>query len=180
MSIKIVKLTPANVEALNLMAPKVTSLVTTTKTTATFTGVDAYQASGMVGEMQAKAAAEYGKGGGPCTSLNAVRRKLLVLADAEQANEDRMRAESAKVEAMRDSGVLADDLAAAKARSQARAEQDAATDPLMVLLNNTTRTPAPASSVDDAPRERAFRVSGRLMAASKSGQRRPKRSRRGR
>lgn len=231
MSIKIVKLTPANVEALNLMAPKVTSLVTTTKTTATFTGVDAYQASGMVGEMQAKAAAEYGKVGGPYASLSAVRRKVAVLAKAQQENEDRMRAESAKVEEMRDSGALTEGLAAAQARSDARAEQDAANDPLVTLLGTD---PATGLTYGAAIRPKAWvtahvdseslssvaarvhttltdtevaralgvvtqqaaagtlvaehcralvrssgRVAGRLLAASKSGQRRPKRSRRG-
>jgi hypothetical protein len=100
--------------------------------------VVAYEALVIVQRMQDMAAAEYGKTSGPYQALHAVRRKVLTLADAEQANRDRMRAESAKVEAMRDSGVLADGLAAAKARSEAQAEQDAANDPLVVLLNNTT------------------------------------------
>lgn len=212
MSTKIVKLTALNVEALNLIGPKVTALLETTKTTATFVGLTAYEALGIVGRMQDVAAAEYGTTGHPTASLNAVRRKLLTLAEAEQANEDRMRAESAKVEVMRDSDVLADGLAAAKARSEARAEQDAANDPLMVLLNNTTHAasiapvgPRVHAAVSDAAIVQAMagvmrqatgstmafeqwfmtqpawsgRVAGRLIPLSKSGQRRPKRSRRG-
>lgn len=167
MDIKIVKLTPMNVEALNLMAPKVTGLVTITKTTATFTGVDARQALGMVSEMQAKAATEYGKTGGPYASLSAVRRKVAALVEAEQAEE----------------------LAAAQARSDARAEADAASDPLVALLGTDPATGPTygaairpkawvTAHVVDAPvRERVYRskpgagrVSGRLLV--KCGRRR--------
>jgi hypothetical protein len=59
------------------------------------------------------------------------------------------RAESAKVEAMRDSGALTEGLAAAQARSEARAEADAASDPLMTLLNNTVPMPADSSELAD-------------------------------
>lgn len=210
MSTKIVKLTALNVEALNLIGPKVSALLETTKTTATFVGVTAYEALGIVGRMQDVAAAEYGTTGHPTASLNAVRRKLLTLAEAEQANEDRMRAESAKVEEMRDSGVLADGVAAAKARSEAQAEQDAANDPLIALLDNTTHaanispigarvhaalSDAQVAQVMATLAEQAAgntvvfralgwhsgpgRVADRLIPLSKSGQRRPKRSRRG-
>lgn len=231
MSIKIVKLTPANVEALNLMSPEVTGLMEVTKTTATFIGVTAGEALRMVQKMQDLAADTYGKTGGPYAPLNAVRRKVAVLAEVERLDEDRMRAESAKVEAMRDSGALAEGLAAAKARSDDRAEADAANDPLVTLLGTDPTTgmtygaairpkawvtahvdseplsPVGArvhAALTDAEITRALgavtrqatagtlamqryrmsawssgRVAGRLLAASKSGQRRPKRSRRG-
>lgn len=246
MTVKITKLTAMNVEALNLMAPKVTGLVEVTKTTATFIGVTAYEALRMVAQMQDLAADTYGKTGAPYASLHAVVRKVNALAFAEQANEDRMRAESATVEATRDSGALAEGLAAAKARSEARSEADAASDPLVTLLNNTVPksdaqveqeiddafaeladlerrhatvvalkrsqaadiVPAGArvhAAVSDAAIVKAMadvmrqvgagaaafetwfavqparsgRVAGRLLAASKSGQRRPRRGRRG-
>jgi hypothetical protein len=145
MSVKIVKLTALNVEALNRMAPQVTGLVEITKSTATFVGVTAGEAVRMVLKMQDLAGDAYGKTSGPYPALHAVRRKLETLVAAEITDQDRMRAESAKVEAMRDSGALTDGLAAARARSDARAEQDAANDPLMVLLNTTT--PADESDV---------------------------------
>lgn len=223
MSTKVVKLTALNVEALNTMAPGHTSLLETTKTTATFVGLTAYEALGVVQRMRETAGERYGRKGGSYQALHAVVRKLLTLAEAEQANEDRMRAESAKVEAQRDAGTLAAGLAAAKARSEARAEQDAANDPLVTLLGTDTRTgmaygaairpnawvtahvdepwgviDVPAGTVFDgqhrlnavvlpkrlhvyltggASPERA-RVAGRLLAASKCGQRRPRRGRR--
>jgi hypothetical protein len=191
MSIKIVKLTPANIEALNLMSPEITGLMEVTKTTATFIGVTAGEALRMVQEMQDLAADTYGKTGGPYAALNAVCRKVAVLAEVERLDGDRMRAESATVEAMRDSGALAEGLAAAQARSDARAESDAANDPLVTLLGTDPATGLTygaairpkgwvTAHVDSAPlTAQRFRASGRLRAASKSGQRRPKRSRRG-
>lgn len=225
MNTKIVKLTALNVEALNLMAPGHTSLLETTKTTATFVGLTAYEALGVVQRMRETAGERYGRKGGSYQALHAVVRKLLTLAEAEQANEDRMRAESAKVEAQRDAGTLAAGLAAAKARSEARAEADAANDPLVTLLGTDPRTgmaygaairpkawvtahvdgmAEPVAEVAGAVATiaehgavatrvvGAFRTArqvshtrtagtavGRLLAASKVGQRRPKRGRRG-
>lgn len=218
MSVKIVKLTALNVEALTLMAPGHTALLETTKTTATFVGLTAYEALGIVQRMRETAGERYGVKGGAYQSLHAVVRKLLTLAEAEQANEDRMRAESAKVEATRDSGALTDGLKAAKARSEARAEADAASDPLVALLGTDPKTgmaygaairpkawvtahvtemAEPVARVSSAvatvaergrdaveafARYRAVRegssaAPGRLLAASKTGQRRPKRGR---
>lgn len=210
MSTKVVKLTALNVEALNTMAPGHTSLLETTKTTATFVGLTAYEALGVVQRMRETAGERYGRKGGSYQALHAVVRKLLTLAEAEQANEDRMRAESAKVEAQRDAGTpaagLAAGLAAAKARSEARAEADAANDPLVTLLGTDTRTGmaygaairpkarVTAHVTDSAEPPTAAggtvamvtaqatpglrRVAGRLLAASKCGQRRPRRGRR--
>jgi hypothetical protein len=124
MSAKIVKLTALNVEALTLMAPGHTSLLETTKTTATFVGLTAYEALGIVQRMQETAGERYGKVGGPYASLSAVRRKLLTLAETEQAE--------------------------AQARSDARAESDAANDPLMVLLNDDRHTRSQAQAAADA------------------------------
>lgn len=226
MSTKIVKLTALNVEALTLMAPGHTSLMETTKTTATFVGLTAYEALGVVQRMRESAGERYGRKGGAYQALHAVVRKLLTLAEAEQASEEFTRAHSARVEAMRDSGALADGLAAAKRRSEARAEADAASDPLMTLLDTPARTgltitvgtpePKPVhaaamspvavrvhAALSDAQVARAMatlaeqastgaaalarfqrsqgggRVAGRLLAASKTGQRRPRRGRRG-
>jgi len=126
-----------------------------------------------------------------------------------------MRAESAKVEAMRDSGALTKGLAAAKARSEARAEADAASDPLVTLLDDATPEPITGLTYGAAIRPKAWVTAhvmeaagavatlaeqatagteaferyraarrntsaapGRLLAASKCGQRRPKRGRR--
>lgn len=186
MSTKIVKLTPSNIEALARMVEYTdTDRVTLTKTTATFAGTAA-EALEIVAWFQRAATAEFGATGYPNASLHAVRRKVEALAAA--------------------------DLEAAQARSAARAERDAATDPLVVLLNNTgthaARIPSVAvrvhAALSDAEMavtmatmsDRAVsatvaagalcravrgsgRVSGRLLAASKSGQRRPRRSRRG-
>lgn len=220
MTVKITKLTAMNVEALNLMAPKVTGLVEVTKTTATFIGVTAYEALRMVAQMQDLAADTYGKTGGPYASLHAVMRKVNAASHVEARE--------------------------AQARSDARAETDAASDPLVTLLNNTVPksdaqveqeiddafaeladlerrhatvvalkrsqaadiVPAGArvhAAVSDAAIVKAMagvmrqatagaaafetwfavqparsgRVAGRLLATSKSGQRRPRRGRRG-
>jgi SepF-like predicted cell division protein (DUF552 family) len=123
MNVKITKLTPLNVEALNEMAPRVTGLVEVTKTTATFVGVTAGEALRMVQRMQDVAADTYGKTGGPYASLHAVVRKVNALAAAE--------------------------IREAQARSEARAEADAASDPLVVLLNDTTPMPADSSELAD-------------------------------
>jgi hypothetical protein len=87
MSIKIVKLTPANVEALELMAPGHTSLLEITKTTATFVGLTAREALGIVARMRETAGERYGRKGGAYQSLHAVIRKLETAvrdADAER------------------------------------------------------------------------------------------------
>lgn len=189
MSVKIVKLTAPNVQALTEMIEVTkTTKVTLTKTTATFDVLTAVQALDIVTEFQREAVARFGATGHPNAFLHAVRRKVEALAAAEVEAEEFTRAESAKVEAIRDAGTLADGLAAAKARSEARAESDAATDPLMVLLNNTEPKATgghpvtrPAAGVDDASRERVFRarpgrhVAGRLLAKSKCGRRRSRR-----
>lgn len=88
MSVKITKLTPANVEALNLMAPGHTSLLEVTKTTATFVGLTAREALGIVARMRETAGERYGRRGGAYQSLHAVVRKVEALvseADAETA-----------------------------------------------------------------------------------------------
>jgi len=136
MSTKIVKLTSANYDAMVRMIEFTdTDQVTMTKTTATFAGT-AREALETVAWFQRAATAEWGGKAFPNASLHAVRRKVEALAAAEVEAEEFTRAESAKVEALRDSGALADGLAAAKARSEARAEQDAANDPLMRLLTD--------------------------------------------
>lgn len=164
MTTKIVKLTPANVKALELMAPGHTSLLETTKTTALFVGLTAYEALGVVQRMRETAGERYGRKGGAYQSLHAVVRKLLALAEEEQA--------------------------AAKVRSEARAEQDAANDPLVKLLDIPVGTPDPVTGLtvgasirpkawvtahvaEEPPAERKFRtrpgsrVAGRLLATSK-------------
>lgn len=88
MSVKITKLTPANVEALELMAPGHTSLLEITKTTATFVGLTAREALGIVSRMRETAGERYGRRGGAYQSLHAVIRKVEALvseADAETA-----------------------------------------------------------------------------------------------
>lgn len=125
---------------------------------------------------------------------------------AESESENFTRTKSAKVEAQRDAGTLAAGLAAARARSEARAEADAANDPLVTLLGADTRTGmaygaairpkarVTAHVTDSAEPPTAAggtvamvtaqatpglrRVAGRLLAASKCGQRRPRRGRR--
>ena len=185
MSTKIVKLTPANVEALELMASGITDDLTLTKTTATFKRMTAYDAMGIVERMRESAAIRFGRKGGAYQALHAVVRKLLVLAEADQEQEDRMRTNSAKVETQRDT----DTLAAAQARSDARAEADAASDPLVTLLGTDPKTGlsygasirpkawVTAHVAEDPARERVYRskpgagrVGGRLLV--KCGRRR--------
>lgn len=140
MSTKIVKLTAANIEALTRMVEyTATDQVTLTKTTATFAGT-AREALETVAWFQRAATAEWGGKAHPNASLHAVRRKVEALAAAEAEAEEFTRAESEKVEAIRDSGTLADGLAEAKARSEARAEQDAVNDPLVALLGTDPQT----------------------------------------
>jgi len=182
MTVKIVKLTVPNVQALTEMIEATkTTKVTLTKTTATFDVPNAVQALDIVTEFQREAVARFGATGHPNASLHAVRRKVEALA--------------------------AEELNAAVARSEARAEADAATDPLVVLLTDeetvaealgTTvenldrdfpATPAPVTGltvgatirpkawvtahVEEPPSERHFRtrpgshVAGRLLATSK-------------
>jgi hypothetical protein len=97
--------------------------VEVTKTTATFVGVTAGEALRMVQRMQDVAADTFGKTGGPYASLHAVVRKVNALAAAE--------------------------IQEAQARSEARAEADAASDPLVALLNDTTPMPADSSELAD-------------------------------
>jgi len=159
MSTKIVKLTPANVEALELMAPGHTSLLELTKTTATFVGLTARESLGIVGRMQETAGERYGRRGGAYQSLHAVIRKLETLANDEINSEAFTRAESAKVEAIRDAGTLAE----AKARSEARAEQDAANDPLMRLLTDQeTVAEALGTTVENLDRDFPVTVSATI------------------
>lgn len=172
MTVKIVKLTAANVEALAEMlaegSPWMKAVVTLTKTTATFDVPNAVQVMDIVYDMQTRAAALHGKVGGPYAALHAVRRKVDALAANEIANEDRMRAASARVEAMRDSGALADGLAQAKARSDARAERDAASDPLVALLNSTVPASVPEPKPDMRPASGVDSVAFSMMQDTRS------------
>jgi len=195
MSTKIVKLTPANVEALELMAPGHTSLVETTKTTATFVGLTAREALGVVARMQETAGERYGRRGGAYQSLHAVIRKLETAvrdADAEQSA-----ATDPLVRLLTDTETVAEALGTSvenldrdfPVTSPAYGAPIAPTTAVTAHVHpNTARKHAVKARMvaeQAAAGAEPFRtgrpgagVSGRLLAASKTGQRRPRRGRR--
>lgn len=181
MSTKITKLTALNIEALQMMAPGHTSLLETTKTTATFVGLTAREALGIVSRMQESAGERYGRRGGAYQSLHAVIRKLEALvseADAETAA-----ANDPLVALVNDT--QGDPLSSLALGAQIRPKGwvTAHVEPVAEAAGAVaTITEAGTAGVEAFRRYREARpgstVPGRLRPASKCGQRRPRRGRR--
>lgn len=208
MSTKIVKLTALNVEALKTMAPGHTSLLETTATTATFVGLTAREALGIVARMQETAAEKYGKRGGAYQSLHAVIRKLETAvreSEAEQAaaNDPLVtllndvpadNSDTADLDAVaealgttvenldRDFPVTTASVAAMSIRPKAwvtaHVTDVAEVSGAVATIAERGAVATAAFARFRAARQGSSAVPGRLLAASKVGQRRPKRGRR--